>query len=257
MNDRAPDGRRLTGRVAIVTGAAGGIGAAVSTRFVAEGAGVLVTDVDGDACAELAAKLSAGNPAGRAVGCRLDVTSGQDWAAAVRLARRRFGYPDVLVNNAGLLGLSGLQDMTGDEWSRVVEVCQSGTYLGMSACVRSMRMAGGGAVVNVASVFGLVGTGGAFAYHAAKGAVRAMTTAAAIELAAQGIRVNAVLPGLVRTPMTDGVPAPFVANFVADTPLRRAATPDEIANVVLFLACDESSYMTGAEVVVDGGYTAR
>lgn len=248
---------RLGGRVAIVTGAAGGIGAAVAEQLVAAGAGVLVTDVDGARCGELAAKLNVGNPAGRAIGCRLDVTSSQDWATAVRLARRRFGYPDILVNNAGTVGIHGLQGVTGEEWSRVVDVCQSGTMLGMQACVPSMQLAGGGAIVNVASVFGLVGSGAAFAYHAAKGAVRTMTTAAAVEFATQHIRVNAVVPGLVTTPMTDHLPAQFVDDFIGATPMGRKAAPEEIAHAVLFLVSDESSYVTGAELVVDGGYTAR
>lgn len=254
-----PRGRagRLGGRVAIVTGGAGGIGAVVAELLVAEGAGVLVTDVDSERCEELAAKLNIGHPAGRAVGCRLDVTRAQDWATAVRLARRRFGYPDILVNNAATVGIHGLQGVTGEEWSRVVDVCQSGTWLGMQACLPCMQLAGGGAIVNVASVFGLVGSGAAFAYHAAKGAVRAMTTAAAVEFAAQNIRVNAVFPGLVSTPMTEHLPAQFVADFVGATPMGRKATPEEVANAVLFLASAESSYVTGAELVVDGGYTAR
>lgn len=254
---RAATGGRVAGRVGIVTGAAGGIGAEVGAVLVAEGAGVLLTDTDGDACAELAAKLAVGNPSGRAAACRLDVTSPQDWAVAVRQARRRFGYPDMLVNNAGTLSIHGLQSVTGDEWSRVVDVCQTGTWLGMQACLHSMQLAGGGAVVNVASVLGLVGSGAAFAYHAAKGAVRAMTTAAAVELAPQQIRVNAVFPGLVQTPMAGRLPAQFVADFVGATPLGREATAEEIALAVLFLISDESSYITGAELVVDGGYTAR
>jgi NAD(P)-dependent dehydrogenase (short-subunit alcohol dehydrogenase family) len=229
----------------------------VAELLVAAGAGVLVTDTDGARCDEVAAKLNIGSPAGRAVGCRLDVTRSQDWAVAIRLARRRFGYPDILVNNAGTLGIHGLQGVTGEEWARVVDVCQSGTWLGMQACVPTMQLAGGGAIVNVASVFGLVGSGAAFAYHAAKGAVRAMTTAAAVEFAAQQIRVNAVFPGLVGTQMTEHLPAQFVDDFVDATPMGRKATPEEIAHAVLFLVSDEASYITGAELVVDGGYTAR
>jgi NAD(P)-dependent dehydrogenase (short-subunit alcohol dehydrogenase family) len=248
---------RLGGRVAIVTGAAGGIGATIAESLVEAGAGVLVTDTDRGRCVELAAKLNIGAPLGRAVGCGLDVTRAEDWAAGVRLARRRFGYPDILVNNAGTLGIHGLQGVSAQEWARVIDVCQTGTMLGLQACVPCMQLAGGGAVVNVASVFGLIGSGAAFAYHAAKGAVRAMTTAAAVEFAAQQIRVNAVFPGLVATPMTDHLPAGFVDDFVAATPMGRKASPTEIADAVLFLVSDEASYITGAELVVDGGYTAR
>lgn len=224
---------------------------------MAEGAGVLVTDLDVRACTALAAQLNGGQPAGRALGCRLDVTASDEWTAAVRVARRAFGYPDVLVNNAGTVGVHGLQCLDEVEWARVTSVCQTGTYLGLRACVPCMRLAGRGAVVNVASVFALVGSGAAFAYHAAKGAVRAMTTAAAVELAGQGIRVNAVFPGMVATPMTERLPDGFVASVVEATPLGRIATAREIADTVLFLVSDESSFVTGAELVVDGGYTAR
>ncbi|MGH3996340.1 MAG: SDR family NAD(P)-dependent oxidoreductase, partial [Pseudonocardiaceae bacterium] len=197
---------RAAGRVAIVTGAASGIGRAVAERLVAEGAGVLVTDLDARACTTLATQLNDGQPAGRALGCRLDVTAADEWTTAARVARRAFGYPDVLVNNAGTVGVHGLQYLDDGEWARVISVCQTGTYLGLRTCVPCMRLAGRGAVVNIASVFALVGSGAAFAYHAAKGAVRAMTTAAAVELAEQGIRVNAVFPGMVATPMTEHLP---------------------------------------------------
>jgi NAD(P)-dependent dehydrogenase (short-subunit alcohol dehydrogenase family) len=250
-------GARLAGRVAVVTGACGGIGSAVAAALVAEGAGVVVTDLDADRCAGLAAELNGTAAPGRAVGCALDVTSEAAWAGAVRLARRRFGYPDLLVNNAGALGVHGLQGVTDSEWTRVVAVCQSGTYLGMRACVPCMQLAGGGVIVNVASVFALVGSGAAFAYHAAKGAVRAMTTAAAVELAGQRIRVNAVFPGLVGTAMTEHLPAGFVSGILGAVPMGRTATPREVADAVLFLASDDSSYVTGAELVVDGGFTAR
>ena len=248
---------RLAGKVAIVSGAAGGIGRAVAELFVAEGAGVVLGDLDRDGCGELAEHLNAASPAGHAVAQPLDVTRRAEWAAAVRVARRRFGHPTICVNNAGTLGLHGLEGVTDEEWSRVVEVCQRGTLLGMQATVPGMHLSGGGSVVNVASVFGLVGSGAAFAYHAAKGAVRAMTTAAAVELAAARIRVNAVYPGVVDTAMTAGLPAGFVADLIRATPMGRPARTEEVARAVLFLASDESSYITGTELAVDGGYTAR
>lgn len=251
-------GQRLARKVAVVTGAAGGLGRAIAATLVDEGAGVLVTDLDQDSCVGLAREFNArAGGVVRAVGCRLDVTDANEWERAVRVARRRFGPPVILVNNAGLLSTQALESVTEAEWSRVLAVCQQGTWLGIRSVLAPMRLAGGGCVVNVASVFGSVGSGASFAYHAAKGAVRSMTTAAAVELAPYKIRVNAVCPGLVRTPLVDGLPGPFVDRFVEATPLGRLAEPQEIARVVAFLASDDASFVTGAELIVDGGYTAR
>ena len=245
---------RLAGRVALITGAAGALGTALVRRFAAEGAAVLATDLDTDRCRAAGSDVDA--PAGM-LAAPLDVTRPGDWTRALRLARRQLGPVDLLVNNAGLVDLARLDELRTDRWEQVVAVNQTAVMTGMQACLPTMWQAGGGSVVTVGSVFGLVATGGSFAYHATKGAIGAMTKAAAVELARRRIRVNAVLPGLMPTPMTDRLPPDFVAGYVAATPMARLASCADVVAAVLFLASDEADYITGACLPVDGGYTAR
>ncbi|MFD9795244.1 SDR family NAD(P)-dependent oxidoreductase [Streptomyces sp. NPDC059070] len=242
-------------RVALVTGALGGIGAAVTRALLDQGMGVVVADLDGDACRAAAARLNREPGTGQAVGHPLDVTDPHSWQRVTRFARRRFGHLDTLVNNAGTLGLHGVESCTPEEWDRVVGTCQRGVWLGMRAAAPCLRAAGGGAIVNVGSVYGQVGSGASFAYHAAKGAVRAMTRAAAVELAPSAIRVNCVSPGVVATPMTAAAPQDFIRGMTDRTPLGRPAQPHEVADAVRYLAGGGASFVTGAELVVDGGFT--
>ncbi len=253
----AGDGGRLAGRVALVSGAAGALGSTLVRRFAAEGAAVLATDLDLEGCQAVVADTLSTHPGARVLPAALDVTDGQQWTRALRVARRSLGPVDLLVNNAGTVDLARLDAVDPADWQRVVAVNQTAVLTGMQRCLPTMWQAGGGSVVNIGSVFGLVGTGGSFAYHATKGALIAMTTAAAVELARRGIRVNAVLPGLVPTPMTAGLTEDFVASYVAATPLARMASCDDVASAALFLASDEADFVTGVCLPVDGGYTAR
>lgn len=242
---------RLDGKVALITGAARGQGAAAARRFVAEGARVMLTDVLDDQGKDLAAELGAEY-------CHLDVSSEDEWASAVEQTVAAFGEITVLVNNAGVLHFSALADTTLADYQRVIGINQVGTFLGMRAVVPSMTRAGGGSIVNVSSVEGLGGMPYLVAYTASKFAIRGMTKVAAMELGQHGIRVNSVHPGAIDTPMVgEALGRPVdISPIGKKVALRRVGQPEDVANVVLFLASDDSAYCTGGEFVVDGGATA-
>lgn len=248
---------RLVGKVALITGATGGIGQAVAELFAREGAGLVVTDIAEDAVERLAASLQA--EGADVLAARLDVSSPENWSEAIELTRRRFGRLDVLVNIAGVVDWPGTEETTKDAWDRVIAVNQTGTWLGMKTAMPLLRASGNASVINTSSVLGLVGSGAAAAYQASKGAVRLLTKTAAVEYATRGVRVNSVHPGVIATPMIQdlldeqGDRQPDIVR----TPMRRAGRPAEIAPMMLFLAGDESSFVTGAEFVVDGGLTAH
>jgi len=245
---------RLHGKVAIITGAARGQGAAAARLFVAEGALTLLCDVDDDHGEYLTAQL------GDSAWYRhLDVSDEQAWAATVRDVEQAFGGLDVLVNNAGVMSFSPLVDTSLAEYQRVISINQIGTFLGMRECVPLMKRRGGGSIVNVTSVEGLAGMPWMTAYTASKFAIRGMTKVAAAELGMHGVRVNSVNPGAIDPAMAaTALGAPVDLGMMGDrVPLGRDAQAEEVANLVLFLASDESSYCTGGEFVADGGASAQ
>jgi NAD(P)-dependent dehydrogenase (short-subunit alcohol dehydrogenase family) len=248
---------RLQGRVALVTGAASGIGKATAQRLVEEGAAVLVTDIQTDAGEITVKELTAAG--GRAAFIRHDVTSEADWEAAVARAEAEFGGLDILVNNAGMGDLAPIEETSLADWERTVSIDQTGVFLGMKVAAPALKRSGHGSVINISSIFGASGGFGVSpAYHAAKGAVRTLTKNVALHWATEGVRVNSIHPGFIATPILEQARGTDVWDgMTALTPMGRLGLPEEIAAGVAYLASDDASFVTGLELYIDGGYMAR
>lgn len=249
---------RLAGKVALISGGARGMGAAEARLFAAEGARVVVGDLLEDDGKQVETDINGSG--GEALFVRLDVTRESDWQQAVRATVERFGRLDVVVNNAGVGESTMVESTTEEEWDRTMDVNAKGVFLGTKTAILEMRKTGGGSIINISSQLGIVGVDNSSPqYQASKGAVRIFTKTAAIQYAADGIRVNSVHPGPVVTPMTEDTRTdPSVKKLVESrVPLGRYGLPDEVAYGVLYLASDESSYVTGSELVIDGGWTAQ
>lgn len=237
---------RLDGKVALISGGARGIGAAIARRFLAEGAKTVVGDVLDDDGARLLQELGEGV---RFV--HLDVTQPADWDAAVQEALTAFGGLSILVNNAGIVNFGRIDDYPREQWTRIIDVNLTGVFNGIQAAAPALATAGGASIINVSSIAGLRGYENLAGYTASKFGVRGLTKSAALDLGRDGIRVNSVHPGVIQTPMTEGMT--FDTGHV---PLHRIGQPAEVAHLAVYLGSDESSFVTGAEFVIDGGETA-
>lgn len=249
---------RLAGKVALISGGARGMGAAEAAMFCGEGASVVIGDVlDAEG---KAVESEIGGKGGRIAYIHLDVTSEADWQAAVDLAVSRFGKLDVLVNNAGIGAHGRVEDTSAEAWDRVMAINAKGVFLGTKAAIPAMRRAGGGSIINISSQLGLVGSDHTSPhYSASKGAVRLLTKTTALQYAKEGIRVNSVHPGPIATPMTEARRSDPAHNamMVSRIPLGRYGEANEVAYGVVFLASEESSFVTGSELVIDGGWTTQ
>lgn len=254
---------RLAGKIAVVTGSGGGIGLAIAELFAAEGAHVYVVDIDGAAAEAAAARIlaslkAAGDAGGTATALTIDVTRGQDVTHLMRTLQTRHGKADVVVNNAGINVRADFRHLTDEEWVRLREVNLDGVVRIARDAFPLLKAAGQGSLINVASIMGHRGLRQLAGYSATKGAVAALTRGLAVEYAAFGIRVNTLSPGFVETAMTERIlrTPPIRKALLEQTPMRRFGTGEDIARAALFLASDESTFVTGSELLVDGGMAA-
>lgn len=248
---------RLANKVAIITGAAGGMGKADALLFAKEGAKVAVTDMQEDKLQEVVREIVANG--GEAIGFKQDVASEEDWIRVATETVAKFGKIDILVNNAGVSDSTPFLDQTVENWEKIMSINVTSVFLGQKHVIPHMIEAGGGSIINISSIAGLTGGSGTGPYTASKGAVRLLTKATAVDYAKHNIRANSIHPGYIETPMTvDLLKDESMRQwFLSQTPIPRLGKPEDIASGALFLASDESSYITGVELPIDGGYYAK
>ena len=247
---------RLANKVALISGGARGMGAVEARLFTQEGAKVCIADILEEQGRALAAEIA--DAGGEAMFVRLDVNSEREWTEAVDAVVSAYGRLDILVNNAGIFQRANVEETSSADWDRMLSINGRGVFIGTKAAIPAMRAGGGGSIVNISSVAGIIGSAGATAYNASKGAVRLLTKSTAVQHAAENIRANSVHPGPIETDMLDLVfPEDGMREARAlNIPLGRMGRAEDVAKGVLFLASDEASYMTGSELVIDGGFTA-
>lgn len=243
---------KLTGKVAIITGGASGIGAATAKLFVEEGAKVVIVDMNEEKGKAFEEELK--NQGGEALFVQADVTNEEDVQNVFAKAKASFGKVDILFNNAGIGAVKPTDELPFSEWRKTIAVDLDGVFLFARAAIKEYLQSGGGVIVNTASMYGLVGAAGSAAYNAAKAGVVNFTRSIALEYANRNIRINAICPGFIDTPILGDTDR---NGLIEATPMKRLGKPEEIAKAVLFLASDDSSFMTGSALVVDGGYTAQ
>ncbi len=245
---------RLVGKSALISGAASGLGEAQAILYAREGASVLIGDVQAEKGREIVAAIEA--EGGTAAFIKLDVSDAASWKTAVAEAVARFGKLTTLVNNAGIFHPGGIVDETQQGWDRMIAINQTGVFLGMKAATPALLASGNAAIVNVSSLYGLIGSPGAISYHASKAAVRVMGKAAALEFARQGIRVNTIFPGQIKTPILGDITPEQDAAIKASIPMGTVGDPMDVAYASLYFASDEAKYVSGAELWVDGAWYA-
>jgi NAD(P)-dependent dehydrogenase (short-subunit alcohol dehydrogenase family) len=238
---------RLDGKVALVTGSAQGIGRGIAERFLEEGCRVFATDVS----------PVAPLPGNNGVTRNLDVANPAHWTQAVQACLQKFGKIDILANVAGVVSYKSIDEESMEDWLRAISINQTGVWLGMKTVIPIMKQNNGGSIINISSIWGTVGVSGCASYQATKGAVLNLSKNGAITYAKDNIRVNAILPGIIDTPMVRAQPKEVTDVVIAATPLQKLGVPRDIANGALYLASDESSFVTGLSLVIDGGYTAQ